>query len=135
VNRQWIPSQDRPIVTPVAFIVEENEWEENPEDEGKEHPKDLEWVSGIVVKNPFYPSGRTENGSGSDWLPNMQSESEYLICNLRSWHPLSNPRSTYRQWNSESAWTSDALVVRPLVDWDEEDRPQEHRTDSHNSAG
>jgi hypothetical protein len=120
VNRQWIPSQDRPTVTPVAFMVEEDEWEEDAEDQWDEQdPEDREWVRGIVVKNPYYPSRRTEKGRGPDWLPDMVADSEYLICELRSWHPLSSPMSTYRLWNCESAWTSDALVVRPVADWDD----------------
>jgi len=58
----------------------------------------------------------------------MVADSEYLVCDLRSWHPLSNPKSVYRLWNFESAWTSDALVVRPVADWDDKRSDEGDRT-------
>jgi hypothetical protein len=50
----------------------------------------------------------------------MLSDSEYLICRLRNWHLVDNPKSRYELWEFESAWTSDALIVRPLADWPDE---------------
>ncbi len=56
----------------------------------------------------------------------MATESELIICSLRSWHPLSKLKKTYRLWSWESAWTSDALVMQPVADWDD-DRPRSRR--------
>ena len=83
---------------------------------------DDEWVSGIVVENPFF-TGRSRSRRPPKWVPDMVSQSEYLVCALRSWHVLGNAKSVYELWNFESAWTSDALVVRATADWqDEPDR-------------
>ncbi|MHB8439354.1 MAG: hypothetical protein ACYDD4_09355 [Acidimicrobiales bacterium] len=47
-------------------------------------------------------------------------DSEHLVCALRSWHQLDSPKNIYRLWNYESAWTSDALAVGLVADWDDE---------------
>jgi hypothetical protein len=53
---------------------------------------DREWVAGIVVENPFF-DGETRARPHPKWVPEKICESEYLVCALRSWHPLSNPKS------------------------------------------
>jgi hypothetical protein len=109
VSRDREPSSERPMVEPVAFIVDANNiWEDDAEDD--------ESVAGIVVRNPNY------RRRVLDWLPEMLTGSEFLVCDLKSWHELGAIKSTYRLCSCESAWTSDALVVRPRVDWDDEDR-------------
>jgi hypothetical protein len=80
---------------------------------------DREWVAGIVVENPFC-EGETHTTRQPMWVPEQVGESEYLVCALRSWHPLSEPKSVYEFRHFEWARTSDALVVRAVVDWRDE---------------
>jgi hypothetical protein len=76
-------------------------------------------ISGIVVENPFLKaSGRAKRHP--EWVPDMVTTSEYLVCALRSWHTLDNPKPAYELRDFESAWTSDALVVRARADWPHE---------------
>jgi hypothetical protein len=112
-SRIWgRPKGKFPVVKPVAFIVLlENLLPGNENDD--------EWVSGIVVENPFV-EGKGRAKHHPQWVPNMVSDSEYLVCALRSWHTLHNPKSVYELWDFESAWTSDALVVRAMADWPDE---------------
>jgi hypothetical protein len=121
-SRIWgRPNRKCPVVKPVAFVVLlENLLPGNPDD-------DDEWVSGIVVENPFLePSGRAKRHP--KWVPDMVTDSEYLVCALRSWHTLDNPKAVYELWAFESAWTSDALVVRAMADWPDE--PDEASTET-----
>jgi hypothetical protein len=76
-----------------------------------------ELVRGIVAKNPFYMPGSPFVERVPDWLPSHIFESGILICDLHSWHPLSEPRSRYELWGCESARTSDAVIVRPIAEW------------------
>jgi hypothetical protein len=97
----------------VGFVVEDNQLESDPADH--------EWAVGVVARNPF----RRKSGSRRktpEWWPDMAEDSELVVCSLRSWHPLHNPKRTYRLWSCESAWTSDALVFNPLADWDDDRR-------------
>lgn len=112
-SRIWgRPSGKRPKVTPVAFVVLL---------EGLLAQDDDEWVSGIVVENPFFVE-RDQPRPNPKWVPDMVTESQYLICALRSWHTLEKPKSRYELWDFESAWTSDALVARALADWPDDRR-------------
>jgi hypothetical protein len=94
--------------TPVAFVVSRPD---------SDILKDDEWVVGVVVGNPFTTdeaSGQTELRS---WMPDMLRPSGYLICSLRSWHPVSDLKVSYKLWEIESAWTSNALVTHLIADW------------------
>lgn len=121
-----------PVVKPVAYVV-------NLEQVFRD---DDEWVAGIVVENPFF-QGKSPNripkqevladdecSAGTvvevsrrhrsrvpEWVPRQAIDSRYLVCVLRSWHTLDEPKSIYELWEFESAWTSDALVIRALADW------------------
>jgi len=98
----------RTSITPSAFVVETSE---------SDIPGDEEWVVGIVVENPFIVEGRRSGTKFPTWLPDMLRESQYIICRLRSWHRVDSMKSSYELWEIESAWSSDALIVRPLADW------------------
>jgi hypothetical protein len=108
---EWVrPEGRRPLVEPVAFVVLLGDLLARDEEE---------WVAGIVVKNPFFES-RNRLRQSSEWVPNVLTHSQYLICDLKSWHTLDQPVLVYELWGFESAWTSDALVVRAVVDWRDE---------------
>ena len=79
-----------------------------------------EWVSGIVVLNPFCRRARSAKTKLPKWVPDMVDGGEYLICRLRSWHELSNVKSSYELWDFQTAWTSDALIVCAVADWTSE---------------
>lgn len=79
-----------------------------------------EWVRGLVVENP-YSSALSKAGSDPtppEWWPRGVVESEYLISDLRSWHPLGEQRDAYRLAMCEWTWTTDSIVFRAVADWD-----------------
>ena len=43
--------------------------------------------------------------------------SEVLICALRNWHPLAEPRASYRLERAEWSETAEALIVRVVAKW------------------
>jgi len=102
------------VVKPLAYVVVPEM--RVPEDD------DDEWVAGIVVENPFF-GGQSRLRRPPKWVPDMVSRSSYLVCALRSWHVMGSPKSVYELWSFESAWTSDALVVRATADWQDEPDP------------
>jgi len=112
--RRW-PTGRSPELKPLASIVLLDNLLPGGDDE---------WVAGTVVENPFFDDDSRAKWH-PEWIPDKISESEYLVCALRSWHPLGHPKSIYEFWDVEWASTSDALVVRAVVDWPDEpdDRP------------
>jgi hypothetical protein len=80
-------------------------------------PGDEEWAVGIVIENPFQISSKFRRNEVPKWVPNMLSDSQYLICSLGSWHTADNMKPLYELREIESSWSSDALVVRPVADW------------------
>lgn len=109
VTRRRAPAGQAPAVTTVALVVRA--------DEAITDPGEREWVVGAVVENPNYQRATVTSAERLHWLPDVLSDSQYLVADLRSWHPLRDAADTYRLWELESAWTSHALVIRPLVDW------------------
>lgn len=99
-------------VVPVAFVVA------SPD---SEILGDSEWVIGIVVKNPFRLRHGSKSKTMPTWIPHMLSDTQYLVCGLRSWHAVDSHKSAYDLWMIESAWTSDALIVRAIADWRSDD--------------
>ena len=97
-----------PPVTPVALVVDK------PEAGLARHE---EWVVGIVVANPFKQNDGATRPDMPEWVPDMLRDSEHLVCALRSWHQVDRPKSHYELWEFESSWTSDALAVRAVADW------------------
>jgi len=87
------------IVTPRALVVEHD-----PDDQ-----KNPTWVRGIVFDNPWM-------GADSQWPALVRRESQ-VIASLRSWHPLSKPRSRYVLERFEWAESSDACLVHAIADW------------------
>lgn len=106
------------LVTPVAFVVA------TPD---SDMFQDEEWVVGIVIESPFIVKEGSKPKSWPTWVPEMLRDSEYLICSLRSWHQVDSiGKYRYEFWDFESSWTSDALLVRALTDWrDEDDETEE----------
>ncbi|MCR3752676.1 Restriction endonuclease [Lentzea californiensis] len=106
VERYWPPRDDAVPLEVVGFIAER-------------HAPGLDmeccdWVTGVAAKNPYLR--RAAIPAPPDW-PDHLSDSELLVCDLRSHHPLGEPRSSYHLYGWELARTSDALVVRIVVDW------------------
>lgn len=76
-----------------------------------------EWVTGIVIANPFRGSSE---GEVLDCLPEglgLLRGSELLVCDLAQHHPLDGRRYAYHLRGFEHARTSDAMVCRPIADW------------------
>lgn len=73
--------------------------------------------------NPFY---------GTDLQPPDDLASDLdragvIVCNLRSYHPLSKPQERYELWSYERARTSDAHALRIVAEWWESDDGDEQR--------
>jgi hypothetical protein len=117
VTRTEPPAGELPRLTPVAFVVKPNALGSDP--------NGADWVAGIVVENPYRRARDAARHAPPDWVPRMVEDSAYLICDLRSWHQFVNAKSTYRLWYFETAWTSNALVVRAVADWDDEESDRE----------
>jgi hypothetical protein len=108
-RRRVQPSEQMPL-NAVAFITE-------AEDALGDH---AEWATGVVVENPYYDRGRFRPAAQvPEAWPAAVIGSELLVCDLRSYHPLKSPRNSYHLWGWEWTWTSDALVVRFIADWDD----------------
>ena len=72
-----------------------------------------DWATGIVAKNP-YRDGDKDTPEG--WSK-LVAQSELLVCDLRSHHPLDAPRAGYKLFNWETTRTSNVLVARVVADW------------------
>ncbi|MFJ9961239.1 restriction endonuclease [Streptomyces avermitilis] len=72
------------------------------------------WVTGIVARNPYY---RPERGTTPEGWPAAAESSEFIICALRSHHPLGEKHECYSLISWELARTSDAQVFRLVADW------------------
>lgn len=92
-------------VAPVSLVVQEDD-------------RDGEvWVRGIVVQQPGFVPSTEGRERGDTWLGGHASDSQYLICDLRSWHPLGHLIDSYELHYYETAWTSEAQLVRVVADW------------------
>ncbi|TDW76272.1 restriction endonuclease [Kribbella pratensis] len=92
-------------VSPVALVVQEDD--ENGE----------VWVRGIVVEQPGFIPPTVDGRRGDNWLGGHAGDSQYLICDLRSWHPLGHLIDNYELHYYETAWTSEAQLVHVVADW------------------
>lgn len=80
-----------------------------------------EWITGIVITNSFWGS---LEGESRDCLPEglrLLMDSEQLVCDLAHHHLLDGRRYAYHLQGFEHAWTSDAMVCRPIADWERAD--------------
>ncbi|MGW3850294.1 restriction endonuclease [Streptomyces fagopyri] len=83
-----------------------------------------DWVVGLLVVNPFHGGDRRP----PDDLDSDLSDTDVIVCTLRSHHPLNKPKVSYELWSYERATTSDARALRVVAEWWEpadsaEDRP------------
>jgi hypothetical protein len=99
-------------VSPLALLVEGGDVDR---DDGDDDANGREFVSGLVIPNPF--RSKHTPWSGTHDLPNMVTDSEYLVCAMAEWHPLVYDPVTYVLTGIEHAWSSDGLVVRPVANW------------------
>lgn len=101
------PQQRVPLEV-VGYVVSHSELDLPDSDDAP-----AEWVTGLVVRNPH----RADARQTSDEWPGRVSESELLVCALRSHHQLHEPKEGYLLHWWEYARTSDALALRPVADW------------------
>ena len=106
-----LPEQYRLPLEPVAFIVEQDDV----------FGDKLDLVRGLAAKNPFYRPHSTLAERKPEWLPPHVFDSELLICQLRSWHLLTEPKPRYELWGCESARTADATIVQPIAEWPDQE--------------
>jgi Restriction endonuclease len=103
VTHHWGTEPDAVPLEPVGYLVARDGMGGREDD----------WVIGIVAKNPY----RYRDESNPDGWPELVARSDLLICDLRSHHLLTKPRESYRLFNWQTKWTSDALVTRVVADW------------------
>ncbi|WP_165547448.1 restriction endonuclease [Kribbella sindirgiensis] len=78
------------------------------------------WVTGMVIANPFH---QVKGPSLPMDIPAQIGESEQLVCSLAHHHPNDGRQLAYHLDHIEDTSTSNAIVIRPVVDWTEPDRP------------
>jgi hypothetical protein len=79
--------------------------------------EDEDWVRGLVIGNPYLGRGDARVEGTPGWWPPQLAQSELLICSLRNWHPLAEPRAAYHLERVEWAETAEALIVRVIANW------------------
>ncbi|WP_406172827.1 restriction endonuclease [Streptomyces sp. NBC_00996] len=96
----------------VGYIVSQND--PFPPLPGEQARLPTDWVTGIVVKNPH----RAGNGAAApeDW-PQQTDDGEFLVCDLRSHHQLTDLKGAYFLHSWEYAYTSNAAAFKPVADW------------------
>ncbi|MDQ3913924.1 MAG: restriction endonuclease [Actinomycetota bacterium] len=97
----------RIYVSPRALLVRRDEIDKE------------EWVIGVAVENPFRGSRSDASSkwpSEKEW-PFPIADTELLICDLRSHHPLSEPKPSYFLRHAHTSWTADVLVFHVVADW------------------
>jgi hypothetical protein len=109
LSRMHFDCDDPGPLQVLGSIVEHQPWDD----------VDPYWVGGIVVRNPFLSPDRSrdERITDSD-LANYLGQTEVLVCDLSSWHPLGTACGPYRLLRCEWGWTSEALVVHVTANWD-----------------
>ncbi|MBB1152512.1 restriction endonuclease [Amycolatopsis dendrobii] len=81
-----------------------------------------EWVTGIVITNPFYATPASKRTAELPVGLELIQDSQHLICDLAEHHKLDDlSRYTYEFQGFESARTSGALVCRPIANWNHQD--------------
>ncbi|MFJ6392787.1 hypothetical protein ACIQJT_34885 [Streptomyces sp. NPDC091972] len=79
-----------------------------------------------------------QSGDEADWVVGLQAPDDLasdldrtgvIVCNLRSYHPLSKPQQRYELWSSERARTSNAHALRIVAEWWQSEDGDEQRTD------
>jgi Holliday junction resolvase len=110
-KQKYLPEPYRVQLEPIAFIVEQDDVFGDKRD----------WTRGIVARNPFYRPNSSLAERKPGWLPPHVFDSDLLICDLRSWHLLSEPKPRYELWGCESARTADAVIVHLIAEWPDQD--------------
>jgi hypothetical protein len=105
-----LPREARREVRPLGFVVESDPFEN---DEAQRL-----WAKGIVIENPFQQESGPRATATPEELPVHIFGSDILVCSLRNWHPLAEPRTTYRIERYEWVHTADVLIFRGIANWD-----------------
>jgi hypothetical protein len=98
---------DKPIeIEPVGVVVD---------------PSKLGWATGVIAKNPFFKSGQRSSfdspALGSSSAIRHLSNTEFLICRLKSWHPVGKLMDSYRVFYVEGCWIEHIPVLYVACDW------------------
>lgn len=105
-----LPREARGEVRPLGFVVESDPF-------GSDEVHRV-WAKGIVIENPFQQEPGPTAAPTPKELPAQILGSDILVCSLRNWHPLAEPRMTYRVERYEWAYTADVLIFRGVANWD-----------------
>jgi hypothetical protein len=77
-----------------------------------------QWVSGLVVKNPFLGKKQLPRENSSPGEPlNFLSNNEYLLCSMKQWHVLEDQRVKYEIRYAEACWIENIPVLHVACDW------------------
>lgn len=107
LRRHWLRSRSSVTVRPLAYL----------------RLRDEDWIRGIVVQNPFYGTSsaltlpRDEDAGRFDLARALQ-EIAVLICDLGSYHQVSNLPRRYELRYIEVVETNEVIVVHPVARWD-----------------
>jgi hypothetical protein len=93
---------DKLVVQPIARLITKD--------------KDLDWVSGVVVKNPFRRRSPNHKEIDQDLIKTLR-RSEVLVCHLGQWHVAGDVVDRYFLTNVFSLWAGHIPVVNVMADW------------------
>jgi hypothetical protein len=114
VSRKFFGYRNLRALTPVGYVARVDSYGPSSGEE---------WVTGVVVLNPFHKDAPNLPEAPPADIELIR-DSEYLLCDLVHHHPLEGWRCEYKLRGFEHAWTSDAMVCRPLVDWEANATPE-----------
>lgn len=115
----------RPLVARSRDLLHLPDWMTEPvepvglvETIGDEFDSDIEWVTGIVIDNPFKQARWLQSEERKRVDLRCIETSEYLVCDLGEHHRKDDSRYSYRLLKIETTRTSSAAVLRPGAHWD-----------------
>ncbi len=77
-----------------------------------------QWVSGLVIKNPFYRKAvRLAESTSLDQPFSRLREQELLLCALRSWHKVDDRLPRYELLFAEGCWIAHYATFWIVCDW------------------
>jgi hypothetical protein len=74
-------------------------------------------IGGVVVRNPWFGTGRDTTLIGWDEARTHLDETELLVCRLASWHDVGDRVDYYFLRRVELALTTDVVIAEVVADW------------------